>query len=321
MDKIVIACCKSGEYIFDEILIKMKERFKNKCIIESRNIDFKFHDGEICVDIFNDVINTNVVIVQSLYKSNNDYTTNDNLFSLLEAIRAYKEYGAKSITAVVPYLSYGRQDKASIIKKEPVTIRLIADLLQRAGLDTLITWHTGNLNLKGYFYGINFIDLLSIDNFTRYIEEKDTANSVIVSPDRGAQYLGKAIANLLKMDNLFSFKERLELGNSVLHRGSFIQSHNYNNAYIVDNAIFSGDTMKNCIVNSFTNCKINKIYLCVSHIELSESTIKSLYKLVKDMNVNEILVSNSIYNRDYPEWIKVFSIVPYIADTLIAILS
>ena len=321
MRQIILACCRSGNYILKNLLDNC-EIDRNEIIVHE-DIDFSFNDSEMCANLVGDPLNKDVFIFQSLYKTQNEFSTNDNLLALLASIRAYKEYGAKSITAVIPYLSYARQDKAVWNKMEPVTIRLISDILKCAGVDNLITYHSGNVNLKGYFYGINFYDLSPDEIFIEYIENRiscDPDSTIILAPDRGAQYLVKFMANAINLQYGFSLKERISEKHCqqiCMHNISYSKASRFKTVIIADNAIFSGMTLSLCLEQNRLNYEPEKIYILSSHIDLSTNTLGQLETLKNKYSIEELFISNSIsFKKELPNWIQMFDISPKIFDQI-----
>ncbi len=152
----------------------------------------KFSDGEITVDIGETVRGRDVFIVQPTCTP-----VNDNLMETLILIDAMKRASAGRINAVIPYYGYARQDRKAKAR-EPITAKLVADLLTTAGADRVVTMDLHAAQIQGYF-NIPVDHLSGINTLAEYFQtiiEKDT---VIVSPDVGGVKRARTFANILDL--------------------------------------------------------------------------------------------------------------------------
>ena len=137
-----------------------------------------FADGEILVEIEESVRGKDVFIVQS---TSNPVT--ENLMEILVLTDALKRASAKEITAVIPYFGYARQDRKAK-PRQPITSRLVADLLTTAGVDRVVTVDLHARQIQGFF-DIPVDEMEALPLICRYIESKDIDDLCIVSPDHG----------------------------------------------------------------------------------------------------------------------------------------
>jgi len=150
----------------------------------------KFADGEINVNIEETVRGHHVFIVQSTNKP-----VNDNYMALLIMIDALKRASAKSINVIMPYYGYSRQDRKAR-SRQPISAKLMADLLQTAGANRVITMDLHASQIQGFF-NIPIDNMLAFPTIADYFEKKNFSNSVVVSPDHGGATRARKLAKAL----------------------------------------------------------------------------------------------------------------------------
>ena len=160
-----------------------------------------FSDGEIQIEINDNVRSRDVYIIQSTCSP-----VNDNLIELLLMIDAFKRSSARRITAVMPYYGYARQDK-KVAPRVPISAKLVADLLTVAGTNRLITIDLHAGQIQGFF-SIPVDNLFAAPVTIKYITENINDNLVIVSPDAGGVERARAIAKRLVADLAIIDKRR-----------------------------------------------------------------------------------------------------------------
>ncbi len=159
--------------------------------IELGNVKIsQFANGEIYVRYLESVRGADVFIVQSICGS-----VNDALMELLIMVDAAKRASSRSITAVIPHYGYARQDKKSAAR-EPITAKLVADLLSTAGVDRVIAMDLHQGQIQGFFdQPVNHLTALPI--LADYFESLRLSNCVVVSPDVGRAKACKKLADML----------------------------------------------------------------------------------------------------------------------------
>ncbi len=160
-----------------------------------------FSDGEILIEINENVRSRNVYVVQSTCTP-----VNDNLVELLLMIDAFKRSSARRITAVMPYYGYARQDK-KVAPRVPISAKLVADLLTVAGSTRVITMDLHAGQIQGFF-SIPVDNLFAAPVTIKYIQENFNDNLVIVSPDAGGVERARAFAKRLNVDLAIIDKRR-----------------------------------------------------------------------------------------------------------------
>ena len=161
----------------------------------------KFSDGEISVQIKESVRGQDVFIVQPTCAP-----TNDHLMELLIMVDALKRSSAKSISAVVPYYGYARQDRKAA-PRVPITAKLVADMLEAAGIDRMITIDLHAAQIQGFF-NIPVDNLYGSVMFVDYLKSKNLKNPIIASPDIGGVARARSYADKLGYDLVIVDKRR-----------------------------------------------------------------------------------------------------------------
>ena len=169
----------------------------------------KFSDGEISVNIWETVRGLDVYIIQSTCSP-----VNDNLMELLIMIDAMKRASAGRINAVIPYYGYARQDRKAKAR-DPITAKLVADLIMAAGADRVLTMDLHANQIQGYF-DIPVDHLLGMPILAKYFKEKQLDDLVIVSPDHGSVTRARNLAQYLNCPIAIIDKRRPEPNKSEI---------------------------------------------------------------------------------------------------------
>jgi ribose-phosphate pyrophosphokinase len=169
---------------------------------ELADVDVKrFSDGEINVNITESVRGKDVFIIQPTCAP-----ANDNLMELLIIVDALKRSSAGSINAVIPYFGYARQDKKAA-PRVPITAKLVADMIQVAGVQRVITLDLHAAQIQGFF-NIPVDHLTGSTLFVEYIKSKNLKNPIIASPDVGGVARARTYAESLGYDLVIVDKKR-----------------------------------------------------------------------------------------------------------------
>ena len=161
----------------------------------------KFSDGEINVIIPESVRGQDIFIIQPTC-----VPANDNLMELLIIVDALKRSSAGTINAVIPYFGYARQDKKAA-PRVPITAKLVADMLQVAGVQRVITLDLHAAQIQGFF-DIPVDHLTGSTLFVEYIKSKNLKNPIIASPDVGGVARARTYAESLGYDLVIVDKKR-----------------------------------------------------------------------------------------------------------------
>lgn len=227
---------------------------------------FYFSDGEIFVRFQESIRGSEVFLIQTMTTP-----VNKNLMELLVMVDAAKRASAANINAVIPYYAYARQDK-KMAAREPVTAKLVADLLSAAGIDRLITMDLHAGQIQGFF-NVPVDHLLALPILARYFKQKKFKNLVVVSPDTGRVKLAKRYA------------DRLGGSIAILHKGR--PAHNVaeithvigdvkgKTALLIDDMIDTGGTLVTA-AQTVIEHGAGEVYATATHAVLSGPAIDRL---------------------------------------------
>lgn len=264
----------------------------------------KFADGEIYARIEENVRGIDVFVIQSTCRP-----INKNLIELLIMIDALKRASASRITAVIPYFGYARQDRKAS-GREPITAKLVANLLTAAGADRILTVDLHSDQIQGFF-DIPLDHLTSLPILTDYVLEKRLRNVVVVSPDVGGSRRARKMANILKT-SLAIFDKRREQHN-VVAEVNVVGNVRGKTAILVDDMLDTGGTMTEAI-SAIINKGAKDAYICVTHSIFSDPAIER----IKKSDVKEVIVTNtiSLQKNKKINKIKVLSVAPLLAEAI-----
>ncbi|KAB2332251.1 ribose-phosphate diphosphokinase [Cytobacillus depressus] len=240
----------------------------------------QFSDGEIQIRIEESVRGSEVFLVQSASEP-----TNDHIMELLIMIDALKRASAKMINVVMPYYSYARQDRKAR-SREPITARLIADLLVRAGATRILTIDFHSPQVQGFF-DIPVDHLTGIPILADYIKEKALDDVVIVAPHNGGVVRARKMANLLNVPLALIDRRRPEHNETeIMH---IIGNTEGKNAIIIDDLIDTARTITTGAQALIEN-GAKAVYVCCTHAVLSGTAIER----IESSSIKELVVTNTI---------------------------
>lgn len=242
-----------------------------------------FSDGEISVNINETVRGTDLFIVQSTNEP-----VNDNLMELLIMIDAFKRASAGRITAVVPYYGYARQDRKAKAR-DPITAKLVADLLTAAGADRVLTMDLHASQIQGYF-DIPLDHLLGSPILSKYFVQKgfaDRDDIVVVSPDLGSVTRARKFADKLQCPIAIIDKRRPKANVSEVM--NIIGDIKDKTVILVDDMIDTAGTITNG-ANALIKMGAKEVYACCTHAVLSGPAIERIEKSV----IKELVMLNTI---------------------------
>lgn len=242
----------------------------------------KFSNGEIYVRYNQSVRGSDVFIIQSVAGA----SVNDALMELLIMIDAAKRASAHTITAVLPHYGYARQDKKSAAR-EPITARLVANLLETAGIERLITIDLHQGQIQGFFdCPVNHLTALSI--FGDYFGNKKFDKPLcVVSPDVGRAKASKKLADILGAELAIMHKSRP--AHNVAEVSSVIGDVKGKVCIINDDMIDTAGTIGNA-AKALREAGAEEIHICATHGVFSGPA----YERLAAADVEEIVVTNSV---------------------------
>ena len=268
----------------------------------------RFNNGEVQVMINESVRGKDIFIVQPTCGP----IVNDNVMELLIMADAFKRASAKHITAVVPYYGYARQDRKAR-GREPITAKLMADLLTTAGVTRVVTIDLHAAQIQGFF-NIPVDHMPGGPILADYIKEKNLENPVVVSPDLGGVSRARLIANKLNCSIAIIDKRRPEPG--VAEVMNLIGSVEGKTAIMVDDMVDTAGSLTEG-ARALMKFGAKAVYACCTHPVLTEPANSR----IEESNITELIVTNTIPlppEKRHPK-IKVLSVAPILAETILRI--
>lgn len=250
----------------------------------------KFNDGETSIEIKESLLSEDVIIIQSTCNP-----VNDNLMEIILLTDVLKREMINSISLVVPYFGYARQDR-QMQQASPVSAKVVASILSQTGIDKIAildlhSEHTANL------FDVCCLNISSSSIFVDYIKKQKIENFVVVAPDFGAMKRARIVANELECDVVVLEKKRASVGKSEVVNvfGSIAGK----NCIIVDDIIDGGGTIFNAAETLKEKGALD-VWACVTHGVCSSNDFvakleqSSLKKLVITDTINKELRSEKI---------------------------
>ncbi|MDY4920652.1 MAG: ribose-phosphate pyrophosphokinase [Phascolarctobacterium sp.] len=268
----------------------------------------RFNNGEIQVMINESVRGKDIFIVQPTCGP----IVNDNVMELLIMADAFKRASANHITAVIPYYGYARQDRKAR-GREPITAKLMADLLETAGITRVVTIDLHAAQIQGFF-NIPFDHMPGGPLLAEYIKEKNLDNMVVVSPDLGGVSRARGFAEILNCPMAIIDKRRPEPG--VAEVMNLIGDVNGKNCILVDDMVDTAGSLTEG-ARALKKFGANEIYACCTHPILTDPALSR----IAQSDITELVVTNTIPlapSKKHPK-IKVLSIAPILAETILRI--
>lgn len=268
----------------------------------------RFSDGESYVRINENMRGQDVFVIQSTSEP-----ANETLMELLILIDALKRASAERITVVLPYYGYSRQDRKAT-SREPISAKLVADLITSAGANRVLTVHLHAAQIQGFF-NIPLDNLLSLPLFVDYFKERDLSDYVVVAPDEGSVKLSNELAKKLHLPLVIIIKQRSYDvdGHDKIEKCTLLGDIKDKNVILFDDIISTAGTLCNAKEILKEN-GAKKICLGCTHAVFAGSAIERL----KDPDINEVVVSNTIKIPEHKklEKIKIISISDLLAKAI-----
>ena len=264
----------------------------------------KFSDGEISVNLWETVRGTDCYIVQSTCDP-----VNDNLMEILIMIDAMKRASAGRINAVIPYYGYARQDRKAKAR-DPITAKLVADLLVAAGADRVLTMDLHAAQIQGYF-NIPVDHLVGMPILSKYFVEKGLQDVVIVSPDHGSVTRARNMAQPLNAPIAIVDKRRPEPNKSEIM--NIIGDIKGKNCILIDDMIDTAGTITNA-ANALKDLGAVSVRACATHAVLSGPAIERIEKSA----IEELVLLNTIPIPEEKKInkMKILSVAPLFAEAM-----
>jgi len=261
----------------------------------------RFSDGEISVQIAESVRGRDVFIVQST-----GAPSNDNLMELLIMTDALRRSSANSITAVVPYFGYARQDRKAA-PRVPITARLVADLIEKSGVDRVVTIDLHAGQIQGFF-NVPVDNLYGSIIFQEYVESKKFKKPIIASPDIGGVARARYFAEKLGLEMVIVDKRREKANEAEVM--NIIGDVKGKDVIMIDDMVDTAGTM----VKAAAALKANgatSVMACATHGVLSGKAYENLQSDALD----ELCISDSLVTKPMDK-IKVLTVAPLFGEVI-----
>ena len=240
----------------------------------------RFNNGEVQIMIDESVRGKDVFIIQPT-----SYPVNDNLMELMVMADALKRASARHITAVVPYYGYARQDRKTR-GREPITAKLVANLMQTSGITRLVTIDLHAGQIQGFF-DVPVDHLYGASILAKYINEKDLEDVIVVSPDLGGVTRARDLADRIGAPIAIIEKKRPEPG--VAKVMNLIGDVKGKNCIIVDDIV---DTAGSLVegAKALKEFGAKSVMAAVTHAVLTDPASER----IANSNIKELIVTNTM---------------------------
>ena len=257
----------------------------------------RFADGEIYIEINENIRGNSVFVIQSTSNP-----ANDNLMELLLCIDALKRSSAKNITAVIPYFGYARQDR-KVVPRTSISAKLVSNLITKAGADRVVTVDLHAGQIQGFF-DIPVDNLFATPIFARHARKKIKSKKIVcVAPDVGGTERARALGKLLGVGLAIVDKRRPKPGQSqVMNVIGDVKNHT---CIIVDDIIDSGGTIVNA-AKALKERGAKEVYVYITHGVLSGDAVKK----IKNSVIKNLVITDTIDNISKTKNVKNIEVLP-----------
>ena len=264
--------------------LKLSKEISKQLKLKLVNTNIKrFADGEIYIEINENIRGNSVFVIQSTSNP-----ANDNLMELLLCIDALRRSSAKNITAVIPYYGYARQDR-KVVPRTSISAKVVANLITNAGASRVVTVDLHAGQIQGFF-DMPVDNLFTTPLFARYIKKKLKNKKLIcVSPDVGGVQRTRGLATKIKADLAIIDKRRPKPGKSQVM--NIIGNVKGKTCIIVDDIIDSGGTIINA-VDALKKNGATEVYVFITHAVLSGDAANK----IKKSKIKKLVITDTIDN-------------------------
>ncbi|KKP35611.1 MAG: Ribose-phosphate pyrophosphokinase [candidate division TM6 bacterium GW2011_GWF2_32_72] len=274
----------------------------------------KHNDGEIQVQIQESIRKKDLYIIQPTCSSNQQ-SINDAVMELFLMIRAAKRASAKSITVIMPYYGYARQDRKSA-PRVPISAADIALLIETAGADRILTVDLHCGQIQGFFTQIPVDNLYAAQVFIPYLNDtKNLQNVVVVSPDAGGVDRATKFATKLAESGINSnmaLINKKRAGAGKIESMDLIGDVKNADVIIVDDLCDTGGTLIKA-AELLKNNGAKRVFAVITHPVFSNDALKK----IKNSVIDEVIISDSIpLKNEKPSNVTVVSISSLLAEAI-----
>ncbi|MFQ5584166.1 MAG: ribose-phosphate diphosphokinase [Calditrichia bacterium] len=319
-----VIACDSGKSLAERIMHELqriakkeKEYIKHE-LKETKEITFP--DGEIKVELKENVRGDDIYVVQCIYDPCSKNTVNDNIMALLTACHACSQSDADHITAVVPQFPYSRQERRKT--REAISAKLIADMLESAGVQRVITLDIHAEAIQGFFNRAKLEDLhastVIIENFRKMIKF-DPAKLVVTGPDVGSAEKARHYSKKLGTDLAIVDKARDYSDTGKIESMRLVGKVKGKDVLIVDDMIATGGTLLNA-AKLLRRKGAEKIYVAISLPFFTGNCVKNINNAHKTGLIEMVIGTDAVFHGDKfiskTPWYREVSIAPLFAHVI-----
>ncbi|MBI2223783.1 MAG: ribose-phosphate pyrophosphokinase [Betaproteobacteria bacterium] len=269
----------------------------------------RFSDGEVMIEVQENVRGKDVFVLQSICSP-----PNDNLMEVLVLVDALKRASASRVTAAIPYMGYARQDRRPGSARVPITAKVVANMLVSVGVDRVLTMDLHSEQIQGFF-DLPVDNIYSAPILLGDIWKRDFRNLVVVSPDVGGVVRARAIAKRLEADLAIIDKRRPRPNvATVMH---IIGDVSGRTCVIVDDMVDTANTLC-AAAKALKEHGAERVLAYCTHPVLSGKAVEH----IAHSAIDELVVTDTIPLREDAEKcksIRVLSIAGLLAETMLRI--
>jgi len=266
----------------------------------------RFADGEIYIEINENIRGNSIFVVQSTSNP-----ANDNLMELLICIDALRRSSAKNITAVIPYFGYARQDR-KVVPRTAISAKLVSNLITNAGANRILSVDLHAGQIQGFF-DIPVDNLFSTPIFVKHIKKNIKLHNLIcVAPDVGGVERTRALSRRINSSIAIIDKRRPAPGKSKVM--NIVGGVKNKNCVIIDDIIDSGGTIVNA-AKALKDKGAKDVYVYITHAVLSGQSIQKIEK----SQIKKLITTDTINNSKKigkSKKIEIISIAPMISEAM-----
>lgn len=266
----------------------------------------RFSDGEVMVEILENVRGKDVFVLQSLCAP-----TNDNLMELLVMVDALKRASAGRVTAAIPYMGYARQDRRPSSARVPITAKVVANMMTSAGVDRVLTMDLHSEQIQGFF-DIPVDNIYSGPILLGDIWKRGFQNLVVVSPDVGGVVRARALAKRLESDLAIIDKRRPKPNVATVM--NIIGEVEQRTCVLIDDLVDTANTLCEG-ARALKEQGAEKVLAYCTHAVLSGPAVERISNSVLD----ELVVTDTIPPSEQAQKcrkIRVLSVASLLAETM-----
>lgn len=264
----------------------------------------RFKDGEIRARILETVRGAEVFIVQPI-----NFPSAEHIMELLIMIDAMKRASAKEVCAVIPYYAYARQDRKTQ-PRDPITAKLLANLLTAAGADRVVTLDLHAGQIQGFF-DIPVDNLKGMPIIADYLLQKKLENVLVVSPDIGGVVRSRELAD--RLDCQLAIVDKRRPRPNVAEVMNIIGKVDGKTCVMIDDMIDTGGTIVNA-AKALIDKGAKEVYACCTHAVFSDPAAE----ILQESPIKELIVTDSIHlpvEKQIPK-LTLLSVAPLFAEAI-----